>query len=112
MMRHVTSVVSFDVNTGRSATDFLQIGFPERSNRVQWAVTTNGLLVRRPKICPPTNVLLVHSTASTAERHIEVRRHAVSCGVSVGANTTQPNRPATNALLVSNFNFLAKIFVL
>jgi hypothetical protein len=30
----------------------------------------------------------------------------------LGANTTQPNRPATNALLVSNLNFLAKIFVL
>jgi hypothetical protein len=49
---------------------------------------------------------------STAEQRLEVRRHGVSCGAQSAANTTQPNRPTRNALLVSNLNFLAKIFVL
>ena len=45
------------------------------------AVTSDDLPVRRPKNCPPTSVLLVHSWALSRGRHIEGRRHGVSCGV-------------------------------
>jgi len=39
-------------------------------------------------------------------------RYGVSCSVYQFCKTTQPNCPATNAFLVSNLKFLAKIFVL